>query len=71
MKYSNEVVIDLPRKKVIELFNSEENLFKWQPELLSFEHLSGERGEVGAKSKMQYKICLLYTSDAADEVSPV
>lgn len=56
MKYSNEVVIDLPRKKVIELFNSEENLFKWQPELLSFEHLSGEKGEVGAKSKMQYKM---------------
>lgn len=56
MKYSNEVLIDLPIKEVIELFDSEENLFKWQPELLSFEHLSGEKGEVGAKSKMTYKM---------------
>ena len=56
MKYSNEVMIDLPLNKVIELFDSEENLFKWQPELLSFEHLSGEKGEVGAKSKMRYKM---------------
>ena len=54
MKYSNEVIINLPIKEVIELFDSEENLFKWQPELLSFEHLSGEKGEVGAKSKMNY-----------------
>ena len=56
MKYSNEVLINLPVKKVIELFDSEENLFKWQPELLTFEHLSGEKGEVGAKSKMRYKM---------------
>lgn len=56
MKYTNEVVINLPLKKVIELFDSEENLFKWQPELLSFEHLSGEKGKVGAKSKMRYKM---------------
>lgn len=54
MKYANEVVINLPLKKVIELFDSEENLFKWQPELISFEHLSGEKGEVGAKSKLRY-----------------
>lgn len=54
MKYTNEVVINLPLKKVIELFDSEENLFKWQPELISFEHLSGEKGEVGSKSKLRY-----------------
>jgi hypothetical protein len=56
MKYSNEVIINLPLKKVIELFDSEENLFKWQPELISMEHLSGEKGEVGGKSKMNYKM---------------
>ena len=56
MKYSNQVIINLPIKQVIELFDSEENLFKWQPELLSFEHLSGEKGEVGAKSRMKYKM---------------
>jgi len=56
MKYSNEVIINLPLNRVIELFDSEENLFKWQPELISFEHLSGEKGEVGAKSKLKYKM---------------
>ena len=56
MKYTNEVVIGIPLKRVIELFDSQENLFKWQPELISFEHLSGEKGEVGAKSKMVCKM---------------
>jgi len=56
MKYSNEVIINLPLNRVIELFDSEENLFKWQPELISFEHIFGEKGEVGAKSKLKYKM---------------
>lgn len=56
MKYTNEVIINLPLEKVITLFDSEENLFKWQPELISFEHLSGEKGEVGATSKLKYKM---------------
>lgn len=56
MKYTNEVIIDLPLKKVLELFDSEENMFKWQPELISFEHVSGEKGEVGAKSNLLYKM---------------
>ncbi len=56
MKYSNEVIINQPLNRVIELFDSEENLFKWQPELISFEHISGEKGEVGAKSKLKYKM---------------
>ncbi len=56
MKYSNEVIINLPLDRVIELFDNEENLFKWQSELISFEHFSGEKGEVGAKSKLKYKM---------------
>ena len=56
MTYSNEVVINLPVEKVITLFDSEENMFKWQPELLSVEHLSGEKGKAGAKMAMKYKM---------------
>lgn len=56
MKYENEVKIRLPREKVIRLFDSEENLFKWQPDLISFEHISGDKGEVGARSKLRYKM---------------
>ena len=56
MKYTNEVTIDLPLKKVLELFDNEENMFKWQPELISFEHVTGEKGEVGSKSNLRYKM---------------
>ena len=52
--YTVEIEIELPRDKVIELFNSSENLFKWQTGLQSFEHVSGEPGQDGAKSKLVY-----------------
>jgi hypothetical protein len=56
MKYTCELNINIPRKKVIELFDNPDNLKKWQPELVSFEHMSGEPGQVGAKSKLRYKM---------------
>jgi hypothetical protein len=55
MKYTTEVTIRLSRDKVIELFDSTENLRKWQPGLLSFEHLSGDAGQEGSQSKMVYE----------------
>ena len=56
MKYTCEIDIDLPREKVIELFDNADNLSKWQPELISFEHLSGEPGQPGAKSRLKYQM---------------
>ena len=56
MKFTVEIKINLARNKIIELFDSTENLKKWQPGLLSFEHQSGTPGEVGAKSRLQYKM---------------
>lgn len=56
MKYSNEILINVPIDEVIRLFDNEENIFKWQPELISFEHVSGIKGEVGAKSKLLYRM---------------
>ncbi len=56
MKYTTTVEINLPINRVIELFDNADNLKKWQPELISFEHLSGTPGQVGAKSKMLYKM---------------
>ena len=55
MKYSLEFKIHKPVDQVIELFDNVDNLKKWQPGLLSFEHLTGEAGKVGAKSKLLYK----------------
>lgn len=54
MKYECELLIDLPRERVIELFDSPDNLAKWQPGLISFEHMSGELGQPGAKSRLLY-----------------
>jgi hypothetical protein len=56
MKYSNEVEINLPIQRVIELFDNPDNLAKWQPGFISMEHLSGTPGQPGAKSKLKYKM---------------
>jgi len=56
MKYTSVIEIELPREKVIALFDNQDNLKKWQEGLESFEHLSGEPGTVGAKSIIKYKM---------------
>lgn len=56
MKYSISIEINKPRTRVIELFDNADNLKEWQPGLVSFEHVSGEPGQVGAKSRLQYKM---------------
>lgn len=56
MKYTISIQIDLPREKVIELFDNTENMYKWQTGLQSFEPLSGEPGQEGARSKLRYKM---------------
>ncbi len=53
--YTVEIEIALPRARVIELFDKTENLFKWQTGLQSFEHLSGEPGQPGARSKLVFQ----------------
>jgi hypothetical protein len=54
MKDKTELTIDLPRDRVIELFDNPDNLPKWQPGLKSFEFISGELGKPGAKSRLFY-----------------
>ncbi len=41
---------------MIELFDNPDNLYKWQAGLESFEPISGEPGQPGAKSKLVYSI---------------
>lgn len=54
MRYTIELIINLPRDQVIKLFDSFENLKLWQEGLVSHEHLSGEPGQPGAKTKLLY-----------------
>ena len=56
MKYSIEIEICLPRTRVIELFDSLENLYKWQKGLQKFETIEGTQGQEGAKARMEYKM---------------
>ena len=43
MEYRSEIVIDLLWDRVVELFDSADNLFKWQPGLLEYKFLRGTR----------------------------
>ncbi|MGX5201868.1 SRPBCC family protein [Aliikangiella sp. IMCC44632] len=51
MKYINEIEVNVARDTMIELFDDPDNLTKWMPNLESFQPISGEPGQVGAKSK--------------------
>ncbi len=54
MEYTVEKVIRLPRRRMVELFDDPDNLPKWQPSLQSFELISGEQGQPGAKSRLVF-----------------
>lgn len=54
MKYSMDITIDVPRERVVALFDDPANLPKWQPTLMSFEPLEGTPGQPGAKSRLKY-----------------
>ena len=56
MRYTTEIDINQPLEKVIALFDDPDNLKEWQPGLLSFEHLEGEPGQAGAKSRLLYRM---------------
>ena len=56
MKYTVDIEIDLPRSRVIELFDNTDNLYKWQEGLQSIEPLSGARTEEGSTSKLVFKM---------------
>lgn len=56
MRYTIELDLDVPRSKVIEYFDNPDNMSKWQPDLVSFEHVSGEQGQAGAKSNLVYRM---------------
>ena len=54
MKYTAEIRINLPRSKVIEIFDNSANLQKWQPGLKRVTQLEGKPGKEGARSEMIY-----------------
>ena len=46
---------DLPINRVFELFMDKTNFKEWKKDFISYEHISGTAGEVGAVTKLVYK----------------
>ncbi len=56
MQYSVEIEINKPVDEVVKLFDNQENMDKWMEGLQSFELISGEPGQPGAKSRLKFKM---------------
>ncbi len=56
MKYTCEVVVDLPRDKFIEKLDNPENMKHWQTGLTQYKLLSDEAGKEGAQMELHYKM---------------
>ena len=56
MHYTVEIDIDLPRKRVIELFDDPANMKLWQRGLQICEPLDGEPGQPGATSRLVFQL---------------
>lgn len=55
MQFTNEVIIDLPRERVVELFTDTEFSKRWQPSLQKIESVSGEPLQEGSVSHLYYE----------------
>jgi hypothetical protein len=56
MKYTTEVLIDLPRDEFIKKLDNPDNMKHWMQGLVSHEQLSGEPGQEGAQMNMKFKM---------------
>jgi hypothetical protein len=55
MKFTLELPINKSRTEVWKVFDTPENMKKWQPSLISFETIRGTQGQPGAVSKLIYQ----------------
>ena len=57
MRYQRDLDIDAPRDTVLALFLEPDNLTVWQPDLVSFEHVSGEGPrDLGAVTRQVHRM---------------
>ena len=56
MKYTTEIIVNVPLEKFITTLNNPENMKHWQYGLIDYDHIHGTPGEVGSKMKLQYKM---------------
>ncbi|KAB5485270.1 MULTISPECIES: SRPBCC family protein [Flagellimonas] len=56
MKYSNEIVVDLPRAEFIQKMDDPENMKHWQRGLMAYEQLSQTPGQEGSRMSLSYQM---------------
>lgn len=56
MKYTNEIVVDIPRDELIKKMDNPENMKHWQQGLIGYEQLSNNPGQEGAQMSLSYKM---------------
>ena len=55
MEYTQDIVVNLPRERFLELFDNPDTMNQWMEGLLAFEPLTGVPGADGATSKLTFK----------------
>ncbi len=55
MRYTVEIVVDLPREEFIKKLDDPENMKHWQKGLVKYEHISGAPGSEGAQMSLSYQ----------------
>ena len=56
MEYTNEIIINAPIDRVVELFGNSDNMYKWMEGIVDHEHLEGTPGQEGAKMLMVFNM---------------
>jgi len=56
VKYKTNVEINLPRTRVVALFDNPDNYSQWQDSLVSQVRESGEPGQVGTRTRLEHKM---------------
>jgi hypothetical protein len=56
MKYTTEIVVDIPRDEFIKKMDDPENMKHWQRGLIKYEQLSKTPGQEGAQMSLSYTL---------------
>jgi len=56
MKYTTEIVVDVPREEFIKKMDDPDNMKHWQQGLIGYEQLSASPGQEGSRMSLSYEI---------------
>ena len=56
MKYTTEIVVDVPREEFIKKMDDPDNMKHWQQGLIGYEQLSASPGQEGSRMSLSYEM---------------